>query len=142
VTLRTPRAILFDLDGTLANTAPDMLGALSRLRGELGLTTEVSSALEKHISHGAAALLTASLPEEFLADLDFHRQRYLAIYAEHICVKSHVYQGTKALLQAMHSRGVQFGIVTNKPGALATKTAGRRSSPRTNAVGNCVGPWT
>ena len=80
------RCILFDLDGTLVDTAPDMIAALNRLRATEGLAPMAQELLRHQVSHGAVGLLTAGMPA---ADADTHegwRLNFLEIYAqESVC---------------------------------------------------------
>jgi N-acetyl-D-muramate 6-phosphate phosphatase len=113
-------ALLLDLDGTLLDTAPDMAGALNRLRREQGREELPFATLRPHVSHGAAALVRlgfgAPAPEEF----ERLRQRFLELYAEALSGGTRFFPGCEALLGALESRGIPWGIVTNKPGWLTT----------------------
>ena len=111
-------AILFDLDGTLADTAPDLAHALNvqrRMRNQPELPV---SALRPHVSGGARGMLRAGLgltPQH--PEYAGVREQFLAIYAENLCRESNLFEGMHELLARLESRAMQWGIVTNKPTA-------------------------
>lgn len=112
-------AVLFDLDGTLADTAPDLVAALNRLRIELGFPAAVEAPLYPLAGRGALAILEAGLPE-----LDAHqrlafRERYLDLYRSACWDRSRPYDGIDDCLQQIEAAGRRWGVVTNKPGWLA-----------------------
>ena len=121
--LRSPAAVLFDLDGTLVDSAPDMLAAYRQLCEEKGFPMGSLVHLRNQISHGAKGLLTAGLPD--LADDEFEwcRQRFLAIYASRLCVDSKLFAGVVECLAYLRGRAIPWGIVTNKAEVLARPLA-------------------
>lgn len=111
------KAVLFDLDGTLADTAPDLIAAASRLRAELGLPILSEYNVRPMISQGGRAILRAALPE--LSEIgDDLLKRYLRIYCDHICECTRLFPGMVELLGDLERQGIPWGIVTNKPGWL------------------------
>lgn len=115
-----PAAVLFDFDGTLVDSAPDLAGAMNDLRAELGLPALPYETLRPYATYGARSLLKAGLdlsPDHH--QYDDHRQRFLAIYDERKLSKSHLFDGVLELLIALERRGIQWGIVTNKHSRLA-----------------------
>lgn len=94
-------AVLFDLDGTLADTAPDLAGAVHKMQRERGLPETPLDALRPLASAGA--------PE-----YEAMRVEFLANYAAAICVNTTLFPGIAELLDALDARGVRWGIVTNK----------------------------
>lgn len=113
-----PAAVLFDLDGTLVDTAPDMVSALNALLLERDLPPQPFGKARAFVSNGAAGLLRLSYPEfETTRDRELH-QRFLALYAERICLESCLFPGMEELLARLEGAGVPWGVVTNKPGAL------------------------
>ncbi|CAG0952313.1 N-acetyl-D-muramate 6-phosphate phosphatase [Burkholderiales bacterium] len=112
-------AVLFDLDGTLADTAADLAGALNRQRQRHGLAPLPFEQLRPHASHGARGLLAEGFgvaPEDArFAEL---REEFLALYAQALCVETHLFRGADALLNTLEARGLRWGIVTNKVAAL------------------------
>ena len=108
-------AVLFDLDGTLADTAPDLAAALNRVRGEQGLPSLPLSALRPYASHGARGLLAAGMgvgPGQ--ASYEALRTAFLDHYAAALCVESTLFAEVAALLDALDVRTLRWGIVTNK----------------------------
>lgn len=108
-------AVLFDLDGTLADTAHDLGGALNRLLIEENRTPLPIAALRPHVSGGARALLRAgfNLTPADAAYGEF-QQRFLAHYQAAICVDTVLFDGIAALLADLEERAIPWGIVTNK----------------------------
>lgn len=109
------RAVLFDLDGTLADTAPDLGGALNRLRGRAGLPPLPIAELARVASSGARGLLAAGL-DRHPGDADYEALRlaFLDEYAGALTRDSRLFDGVAELLQALGARGLRWGIVTNK----------------------------
>ena len=110
-----PDAILFDFDGTLVDSAPDLAGAINDLRSEIGLPETPYEKLRPYATYGARSLLKAGLdlsPDH--AQYEAHRQRFLAIYDQRKLRKSHLFEGVLELLIALERRGIRWGIVTNK----------------------------
>lgn len=108
-------AVLFDLDGTLADTAGDLAGALNRVRAERGLAPMPVSALRRHASAGARGLLGAGLG---LAPADDGyaeaRDAFLVHYEACLAETTRLFDGVEAMLRAIEARGLAWGIVTNK----------------------------
>jgi 2-phosphoglycolate phosphatase len=111
--------VLFDLDGTLIDTAPDLVDALNRLltrydRPELAFTQARNT-----VSRGSMALVTlgfgSDLPEAELRNL---QNEYLAVYAEGLCIASRPFDGMLPLLDELEAAKIAWGVVTNKPGWL------------------------
>jgi phosphoglycolate phosphatase len=108
-------AILFDFDGTLADTAADLIRALNRLRSARGLDALPLETLRPHASGGARGLIGAGLsvqPEH--PEYKALRDAFLRHYAEEICVDTRLFPGIAELLGALEARGLHWGIVTNK----------------------------
>ena len=109
------RAVLFDLDGTFADTAPDLGRALNRMRADRSLAPLPIETLRAHASSGARGLIKAGfglVPGN--GEYEALRARFLALYEENLCVDSRVFEGVPALLDAIGARGLSWGIVTNK----------------------------
>jgi phosphoglycolate phosphatase len=108
-------AVLFDLDGTFADTAPDLGAALNRLRVELGHAPLPLHVYRPFTSHGVRGLLGVGLnvkPEH--ADYPELSQRFLLYYREAMCVHTRVFEGMDALVERLERHGTKWGIVTNK----------------------------
>jgi phosphoglycolate phosphatase len=116
---RAPAAVLFDLDGTYADTAADMGAALNALLHRHGRPRLPAEQIRPHVSSGARGLLRAGFgmtPDTpGYAEL---RAEYLAIYAADICCHTRPFDGMDDLLAELAARGLRWGIVTNKPGWL------------------------
>lgn len=113
------RTVLFDLDGTLADTAPDLAQALNALLVEEGKQALPYETIRPEVSHGATALIKlgfglAAGDKEF----DRLRQRFLALYSENLCQHTRPFAGIEPLLRTLQEQGVNWGIVTNKPAFL------------------------
>lgn len=115
------QAVLFDLDGTLVDTAPDLAQALNRLRQEHGLEPLPYEQIRSVVSNGGSALIhlgfdttkfdttnNAALHDQLLT-------RLLTLYGESVAEYSHLFQGLEDLLDYLDRAAVSWGIVTNKP---------------------------
>ncbi|HSO07332.1 MAG TPA: HAD hydrolase-like protein [Pelomicrobium sp.] len=110
------RAVLFDLDGTLADTAPDLAGALNRQRGRRGLAPLPIAQVRPHASAGARGLLAVGFglkPDD--PDFEPMREEFLALYLERLCEDTRLFPGMSELLDELERRAVSWGVVTNKP---------------------------
>ncbi len=108
-------AVLFDLDGTFADTAPDLAAALNRLRADLDLAPVPAESLRPFTSQGVRGMLKAGLemqPDDRLY-AEFHA-RFLRYYSQDICVGTTVFPGIDELLARFERRGSPWGIITNK----------------------------
>ena len=112
------RAVLFDLDGTLLDTAPDMVGALNELRREQHLDPLPFETVRPLVSHGATALVRLGFPDADPGLFRVLRERFLEIYRGRLCVETRVYDGLLDALQVLDARRLAWGVVTNKPGWL------------------------
>jgi phosphoglycolate phosphatase len=113
--LTAPRAILFDLDGTLADTAPDLAGAMNRLRIARGLAPTPYEQLRPVASAGARGLIGASFGLKPGDDgYEELRVAFLENYEAALAVETRLFDGVPALLQGLLERGLLWGIVTNK----------------------------
>lgn len=118
--MRTPpRAVLFDLDGTLADTAPDLAHALNRLLAEERRPPLALDDVRPHVAGGSHALIALG----FGTDLDCGtrtalRERLLALYRAGIARETRLFPGIEAVLDALDARGLAWGVVTDKPGWL------------------------
>jgi 2-phosphoglycolate phosphatase len=111
----TSSAVLFDLDGTLADTAPDLAEAVNRMLVEEGQPPVPLERLRPFASAGARGLLHAAFgikPDD--ADYASLRETFLEYYAESICRHTRLFPGIAELLDALRARSIPWGIVTNK----------------------------
>lgn len=116
---RMPEAVLFDLDGTLADTAPDLIAALERLRLDLGLPAIETGPLRQRAGRGAVAILEGGLPELGETDRDAFRDRFLDDYQARCWDASRPFDGIPEFLDDLDALGVPWGVVTNKLGRFA-----------------------
>jgi phosphoglycolate phosphatase len=110
------KAVLFDLDGTFADTAPDLAAALNHTRATRNLPPLPIEVLRPQASHGSRGLLKAGFgiePEhpDFIALRDI----FLDHYTSHICIHTRLFGGMAQLIDELEQRNIQWGIVTNKP---------------------------
>ena len=110
------KAVLFDLDGTFADTAPDLAAALNHTRATRHLPPLPIEVLRPQASHGSRGLLKVGFdiePEH--PDYNKLRDIFLDYYAKNICVKTQLFGDTARLIDTLEQRGIKWGIVTNKP---------------------------
>jgi N-acetyl-D-muramate 6-phosphate phosphatase len=108
------RAVLFDLDGTLLDTAPDMVGALNALRQEELLAPMPYDAIRSAVSHGAARVVKAGFPDANPETAQRLQQRFLEIYRGALSRETRLFPGMREVLDELASLGIKSGIVTNK----------------------------
>jgi 2-phosphoglycolate phosphatase len=114
--LQQTQAVLFDLDGTLIDTAPDFVRILNQLRSEHGLSTFAPSIIRQQVSNGARALVKLAFGGEdnnpsFTQQLD----DLLSRYEQELAVDSMLFDGLDSALQLLEQHNIPWGIVTNKP---------------------------
>jgi len=111
------RLVLFDLDGTLADTAPDLAAIANRLREARGLAPLPLEELRPLASHGARGLIGRALkvapPSE---EYEALKQQFYAWYDAALCVHTRLFPGMQTTLDVLERRAIQWGIVTNKIG--------------------------
>ncbi|WP_426110863.1 HAD family hydrolase [Massilia sp. PWRC2] len=114
--MAAPRAILFDLDGTLADTAPDLAAAVNFLRTERGLAPTPYAVLRPTASAGARGMIGAAFGLQ-PADDGFEelRVQWFERYQTAMAVESTLFDGVVELLDGIHAAGMAWGVVTNKP---------------------------
>lgn len=110
-----PQAVLFDLDGTLLDTAPDMIGALNAICAEEDLAEVDYARARGFVSNGAVGLLRLAFPAfDPTRDTELHG-RFLTRYAERLALHTRPFPQLEVLLAGLESLRVPWGVVTNKP---------------------------
>jgi phosphoglycolate phosphatase len=116
-----PRLALFDLDGTLLDSAPDMLAVVNHMRAGLGREPMPLAQLRPVVSKGARAMLAAAFPDVDAATRDGWVPEFLAHYERELGLHGEPFPGIEQMLAALEADGCTWGIVTNKPEYLARK---------------------
>jgi N-acetyl-D-muramate 6-phosphate phosphatase len=111
------KAVLFDLDGTLIDTAADFIRIIQDMCREEGKPVVAADLIRTQVSEGARAMVKLVYPELEVTDPVFlaHRQRFLDLYGTDIAVDTDLFQGMYPLLEELESHHIPWGIVTNKP---------------------------
>ena len=137
------RAVLFDLDGTLADTARDLGWALTALLAEHGLPPQPYEAMRPIASHGARGLIRLGFGlDRDDSRFDGLRQRFLDLYDTHYADDTVLFDGVPELIDGLARAGYAWGIVTNKPMRFTDKLVPRLGFPIAPAVvvsGDTVG---
>jgi len=109
------RAVLFDLDGTLADTAPDMVRTVNAMREARRLAPVPIDTVRRYVSRGARGMIGAAFglgpDDKGYAEM---REEFLAIYADNLCVDTRLFPEMEELLHRLEGRGLAWGVVTNK----------------------------
>ena len=108
-------AVLFDLDGTLADTAPDMALTVNRMLEKRGRPRVAVEQVRPFVSRGARGMIVSAFgiaPDD--PGFQALREEFLAIYPENLCVDTRLFPGMDALLEDLEAREVAWGVVTNK----------------------------
>jgi N-acetyl-D-muramate 6-phosphate phosphatase len=114
-----PRLVLFDLDGTLVDRAPDFVATISLMRAERGEPPIASAQLRPHVSKGASAMLAAGFPRLGQDARNAMVPEFLQVYQGVLGHHGKAFDGVEDLLDAIERAGSRWGIVTNKPEYLA-----------------------
>lgn len=115
--------VAFDLDGTLVETAPDLIAATNHVLAAADLAPAAPDLIRPTISFGAAAMIKEGfrlhgreLPD---AEAISHLERFLAYYTANIAATSHAFPGLEASLDTLASRGARLAVCTNKQAAMS-----------------------
>ena len=123
----TPALVLFDLDGTLVDTAPDIARALGVALAGTGVPPLSLGTVKQMVGDGARELIRRALAaaRSDAAGGEAAFERFLASYRENVCVTSRLYPGVGEGLAALRSDGAALAVLTNKPGDLARTLLGK-----------------
>ena len=119
MTQKFPKGVLFDLDGTLLDSAPDMLATVDAMRAARGRGPMSMEALRPVVSKGARAMTAAAFPDVHADERNTWIPEFLEIYERELGKHCTLFDGVDAMLRALEDAGTQWGIVTNKPEYLA-----------------------
>ena len=112
------KGVLFDLDGTLLDTAQDMMEALNTVRAEEGLEPLSYETVRCKVSHGGHALVRLGFGTLSPDAHEVMRMRLLNLYRRQLAKHTALFEGGDEMLTELERRGLSWGIVTNKPGWL------------------------
>jgi N-acetyl-D-muramate 6-phosphate phosphatase len=108
-------AVLFDLDGTLADTAPDMARTVNAMRVKRGLAPVAAESVRPHVSKGARGMICSAFGMTTdHPDFMPMREEFLELYGQEPCVETTLFPGMHELLEGLEARGIAWGVVTNK----------------------------
>lgn len=110
--------VLFDLDGTLLDSAPDLYAALVRQCAEEGVAAPDYATVREVVSRGSRAILRCAFADRGEPAIEALVPRYLDLYEARVAQDTHAFDGVEALLAQLEARGIRWGVVTNKPGFL------------------------
>jgi 2-phosphoglycolate phosphatase len=119
------QGVLFDLDGTLLDSAPDLHTALVTLCAEEGVPPPAFARVREVVSRGSRALLRCAFAARGEAAIDALVPRYLELYQRLMAQETGAFEGIDDLLARIEAQGLRWGIVTNKPGFLTDDLVAR-----------------
>lgn len=119
--------IIFDLDGTIADTSEDLSNAINFMLESFSFSRKTQEEIMKHINFGARAFVNGCLPDEVKKSSDYDDfleealRRYFKFYEEHCLEKTRLYDGIKELAQSLHEYGVKMCVLSNKQDDMTKK---------------------
>ncbi len=112
-------AVLFDLDGTLADTAPDLVAVLNRMLAEAGRAPMPYAIARNEVSNGSTGLVRLGFGDAGpAAEFEALRARFIELYARDVCINSRLYITLNDIDDCISRIGRRWGVVTNKPRAM------------------------
>jgi N-acetyl-D-muramate 6-phosphate phosphatase len=114
-----PALVLFDLDGTLLDSAPDFVATIDRMRAARGAPPITLAELRPHVSRGSRAMLATAFAQLDAQSREAMVPEFLDVYQQELARHGPVFDGVEDLLAAIEAAGSRWGIVTNKPEYLA-----------------------
>lgn len=125
--MRTPRlridAVLFDLDGTLVDTLPDITWCLNQVLLAHGCPSLTTETVRGYIGGGTTAMIEAVATQFGIADAAMLHQRYVGLYQDHLVQFSKPFRGVLAMLEGCQALQLPLAIVTNKAEDMACRVA-------------------
>jgi phosphoglycolate phosphatase len=114
--LNNIQAVLFDLDGTLIDTAPDFVRIIKEMCTEVGVTAPSDEIIRVQVSEGARAMVRTLYPDlsDESPELLSYRDEFLRRYEKDVAVHSTLFDGMDEVLRALEAQNIPWGIVTNK----------------------------
>lgn len=110
------KAVLFDMDGTLLDTAPDFIAVIQSMRADRSLPAVDEKTVRDVVSGGARAMVASAFEVDPLSDeFDPLRLDFLDRYQDHCAIHSHLFEGMEELLADLERARLTWGVVTNKP---------------------------
>lgn len=134
MSVRIAPVVLFDLDGTLVDSAADLLAAMNRLRADDGLPALPMDGFRQVVSKGGRAMLKVAYPQLDDDTRESRLQVFLDYYAERLAEHSTPFDGVERVLDAIEAAGARWGIVTNKAMYLARDVVAGMGWSRRTAV--------
>ena len=113
------KGIIFDLDGTVADTGADLANSINLMLESYGFERKTRTEILKHINHGAKEFVRGCLPDEKL--LDDALKRYMNFYAEHCFEQTRLYDGIAELVETLHENNIKMCVLSNKPDVMTKK---------------------
>ena len=115
------KGIIFDLDGTLADTGADLADAINLMLRSFGFEPKSQSDILKHINFGARAFVGGCLPEDAEDISDEAFTRYIGFYRERCLEKTYIYGGVPELIKTLREFGIKLCVLSNKPDDMTKK---------------------
>lgn len=125
------KGVIFDLDGTVADTIGDITNAMNLMRNSFGLDAVDENEVVKHINLGAINALAGNLPESYREEQTLNEAltRYLQFYSEHFIEKTRAFDGIENALKVLYENGFKICVLSNKSDKLTKAIVGELFQP-------------